>query len=298
MHFGKVERFYDFLDAYPWFSATPLASIALRLCSFQSLICHFFWRDHFHFFTVFHRFIENNVHQEDTRIHTHPNLPIQSSLKSGLPATLENLTKVRGNLSVGYLQQGWGWPMWCLPKNCTLRCYRFVRGTQGSEMCAWGLWRGKPETVEFFFGWIAAGATAAGFDRMSKGNDDLDDQDISFNFLWRFEGGLKVLVQIRVKSPRIIINWSLRNPSWVWEEAAAIQLSPPPQRSPRLSYVWRWSRCSGVNQATNLTNRDTGLFGDVCVYSGDQGSELSGRLDGKMLDGCLLSHHWNHLRWI
>ena len=29
---------------------------------------------------------------------------------------------------------------------------------------------------------------------MSKGNDDLDDQDISFNFLWRFEGGLKVLV--------------------------------------------------------------------------------------------------------
>ena len=58
---------------------------------------------------------------------------------------------------------------------------------------------------------------------MSKGNDDLDDQDISFDAI----GGLKVLVQIRVKSPRIIINWSLRNPSYMGVRRGCSQTAIP-----------------------------------------------------------------------
>lgn len=121
---------------------------------------------------MFHRF-DKNFHQEATQYHTRaPKLPIQPSLKSGSPATLGNLRKVWGDLSVGDLQ-GWRWPHVTSPNQPHIEVLQIRTGNPGK----WNV-DGGPETVQFFG------------DRMPQGNDR-DDQDISFDaltFFWRFEG--------------------------------------------------------------------------------------------------------------
>ena len=78
----------------------------------------------------------------------------------------------------------------------TLRCYRFVRGTQGSEM-----WTEDRKLFSF----LGIGCHKEMIEMIKT----------SPLMLWLFFGGLKVLLQIRFESLIITINLSHRNPSRV-----------------------------------------------------------------------------------